>query len=128
MMTDPIADMLTRIRNASAVRQAEVMVPYSRLKSKIADVLKNEGFIADVHSDEDNKMLNLSLRYIDEQPVITSLKRISRPGCRIYRGFQELPRVRQGLGFLVLSTSVGLLTDQQARQKKMGGELLFEVY
>ena len=128
MMTDPIADMLTRIRNASAVRQAEVMVPYSQLKSKIADVLKSEGFIADVRADEGNKMLTLSLRYIDAQPVITSIKRISRPGCRIYRGFQELPRVRQGLGFLVLSTSVGLLTDQQARQKKMGGELLFEVY
>ena len=128
MMTDPIADMLTRIRNASAVRQAEVMVPYSQLKSKIADVLKSEGFIADVRADEGNKMLTLSLRYIDAQPVITSIKRISRPGCRIYRGFQELPRVRQGLGSLVLSTSVGLLTDQQARQKKMGGELLFEVY
>ena len=127
-MTDPIADMLTRIRNASAVRQAEVMVPYSQLKSKIADVLKSEGFIADVRADEGNKMLTLSLRYIDAQPVITSIKRISRPGCRIYRGFQELPRVRQGLGSLVLSTSVGLLTDQQARQKKMGGELLFEVY
>lgn len=128
MMTDPIADMLTRIRNASAVGQAEVMVPHSRLKSKIADVLKSEGFIADVQKDEANKMLVIALRYVDEQPVITSLKRISRPGCRIYRGCQELPRVRQGLGFVVLSTSTGLLTDREAREKKIGGELLFEVY
>lgn len=128
MMTDPIADMLTRIRNASAVRQAEVMVPYSQLKSKIAELLKNEGFITGIQTDESNRMLTLSLRYMDEQPVITSIKRISRPGCRIYRGFQELPRVRQGLGFLVVSTSSGLLTDREAREKKIGGELLFEVY
>ena len=126
-MTDPIADMLTRIRNANMVRHEKLEVPSSNLKKEIAEILKREGFVRDVEYVEDNKqgIIRIFLKYGKEnERVITGLKRISKPGLRVYAKTDEVPRVLNGLGIALVSTSQGLLTDKEARAKKVGGEIL----
>jgi small subunit ribosomal protein S8 len=130
-MTDPISDMLTRIRNAQMIRKAQVVVPYSKLKAALAEVLQREGFLVSVREQADGvrKMLILELRYASGgQPVISGLKRVSRPGQRIYRGYSEIPRALSGMGVTILSTSRGLLTDREARKEKIGGEVLCQIW
>jgi small subunit ribosomal protein S8 len=130
MMTDPIADMLTRIRNAGMARQRRVDMPVSKLKTHIARLLKENHYIHDYKLLDDGKhgVLRLYLKYFQDKPVIRELKRVSKPGLRRYVAVQEIPRVRNGLGMAVLSTSKGLMTDRQARAAKVGGELLAIVY
>ena len=125
-MTDPIADMLTRIRNAQARDKAEVSMPSSTIKMAIAGVLKDEGYITDFGvADEDGKaQLNVTLKYYQGQPVIDEIRRISRPGLRIYKGKDELPKVRGGLGVAIVSTSRGVMSDRAARSSGQGGEIL----
>jgi small subunit ribosomal protein S8 len=130
-MTDPIADMLTRIRNANMVRHEKLEVPASKIKREIAEILKREGFIRDVEYIEDNKqgILRIFLKYgPNNERVITGLKRISKPGLRVYVKAHEVPRVLNGLGIAILSTSQGILTDKEARQKGTGGEVLAYVW
>ncbi len=130
-MTDPIADMLTRIRNANMVRHEKLEVPASNLKKEIAEILKREGFIRDVEYVEDNKqgIIRIFLKYgKDNERVITGLKRISKPGLRVYAKTNEVPKVLNGLGIALVSTSQGLLTDKEARAKKVGGEILAYVW
>ena len=130
-VTDPIADMLTRIRNAVQVRHELVVIPASKVKSAIAKLMKEQGFIADydVSGDEPNTQINVKLRYYSEnEPVITGLKRVSRPGLRVYVGSDEVPRYFGGLGVACISTSQGLLTGREAKQRGIGGELLFYVW
>lgn len=130
-MTDPIADMLTRIRNANMVRHEKLEVPASNLKKEIAEILKREGFIRDVEYVEDNKqgIIRIFLKYgKDNERVITGLKRISKPGLRVYAKTEEVPKVLNGLGIALVSTSQGLLTDKEARAKKVGGEILAYVW
>ena len=126
MMTDPIADMLTRIRNGQRAGKVSVSMPSSKLKQSIANVLKDEGYIADYNEqDEDGKpSLNVSLKYYEGQPVIDTLKRISRPGLRIYKAKDELPKVMGGLGVAIVSTSKGVMSDRAARAAGEGGEVL----
>ena len=129
-MHDPIADLLTRIRNAQQARHAEVGMPSSKLKSDLARVLKDEGYIEDfsVTEEEGGKAsLKIRLKYYQGQPVIDELKRVSRPGLRIYRGKDELPRVRGGYGVAIISTSQGLMSDRAARAAGHGGEVICEV-
>ena len=131
MMTDPIADMLTRIRNASRVGHSELRCPASKLKASVAKVLSDEGFIGAVRSDEDAAFptLVLELRYVDEgRSLIDGIKRVSSPSRRVYVGSGEIPRVRNGLGMLVLSTSRGVMCDRDARAAKVGGEVICEVW
>lgn len=131
VMTDPIADMLTRIRNANTARHESVEIPASNIKREIAEILKDEGFIRDVEYIEDNKqgIVRIFLKYSpDNQRVITGLKRISKPGLRVYAKSQEVPRVLGGLGIALLSTSQGVMTDKQARRGKVGGEVLAYVW
>lgn len=131
MVTDPIADMLTRIRNAVAVGHERVMMPSSKLKVGIAKILQDEGFIDrfDVKANGAGNELELVLRYgTRRQPAIEGIKRISKPGHRVYRGASELPRVQGGLGVAVISTSQGLLADREARRRRLGGEILCEVW
>jgi small subunit ribosomal protein S8 len=134
MMTDPIADMLTRIRNAALARHDRVSLPASRLKRTIADVLKAEGYVADVavETADDSAVtdtLTLTLKYgRDRAPAIEGIRRVSRPGRRIYVRAQEIPSVRSGLGIAVLSTSRGIMSDRQARKAGVGGELLCEIW
>jgi small subunit ribosomal protein S8 len=125
-MSDPIADMLTRIRNAQATNKVVVSMPNSKVKVGIAGVLKDEGYITDFRVDENNGKPNLevTLKYFDGRGVIDSLKRASRPGLRIYRGKDELPRVLDGLGIVIVSTSRGFMTDVAARAAGHGGELI----
>lgn len=125
-MNDPISDMLTRIRNAQAVQRATVAMPASKLKAGIADVLKQEGYIRDYREIETDgkRMLEITLRYLEGRPVITSLKRVSRPGLRTYRGKDELPKILNGLGTAIVSTSRGIMTDASARAAGQGGEVL----
>ena len=130
-MTDPIADMLTRIRNANTVYREFVDVPVSRMKRALAAILKQEGFIRDYELVEDAKhgMLRLYLKYgPNRERVISGLKRISRPGLRVYARHEELPRVLGGLGIAVLSTSKGVMTEKQARETRVGGEVLCYVW
>lgn len=129
-MQDPIADMLTRIRNAQARSKREVAMPASKRKEAIAQVLKDEGYIADfrVSTGETYPELVIALRYYDGRPVIEKIERVSRPGLRVYRGCDELPRVVGGLGVAVVSTSRGLMTDRAARALGIGGEVLCSVY
>jgi small subunit ribosomal protein S8 len=131
-MTDPIADMLTRIRNACGSKHRRVDVPLSRMKTEIARILKENNFIQDystVQVDDGKQMLRLRLRYAaGGQPVIRELKRVSTPGLRRYVGVNEIPRVRNGLGVAILSTSKGLMSDRQARQSRTGGELVAVVW
>jgi small subunit ribosomal protein S8 len=131
VMTDPIADMLTRIRNANMVRHEKLEVPASNIKRQIAEILKREGFIRDVEYIEDNKqgIIRIFLKYgPNNERVITGLKRISKPGLRVYAKSDEIPRVLNGLGIALVSTSEGVITDKEARAKKIGGEILAYVW
>jgi small subunit ribosomal protein S8 len=128
-MSDPIADMLTRIRNAQAMEKVSVKMPASKVKSAIAKVLKDEGYIEDFKTVGDAKLpeLEIGLKYYAGRPVIESMKRISRPGLRIYRGRNDLPNVMNGLGVAIVSTPKGVMTDRKARSLGMGGEVLCTV-
>ncbi|WP_100332802.1 30S ribosomal protein S8 [Bacillus xiapuensis] len=131
VMTDPIADLLTRIRNANMVRHEKLEVPASNIKKEIAEILKREGFVRDVEFIEDNKqgMIRIFLKYgPNNERVITGLKRISKPGLRVYAKADEVPKVLNGLGIALVSTSNGVLTDKEARAKKVGGEVLAYVW
>lgn len=125
-MSDPIADMLTRIRNAQSVEKASVSMPSSKVKVAIAQVLKDEGYIEDfaVRGEAGKPVLELQLKYYAGRPVIERIERVSKPGLRIYKGAQELPRVMNGLGVAIVSTSAGVMTDRHARAKGVGGEVL----
>jgi small subunit ribosomal protein S8 len=130
-MTDPVSDFLTRLRNASRAGQAQCVSPHSKLKESIALILKNEGFIAGYADGADaqgHKTLVVTLKYIDNAPAFTNLSRISTPGRRLYVGYTEIPRVLNGLGISILSTSKGLKTNAQARREKLGGELVANVW
>jgi len=129
-MSDPIADMLTRIRNAGLVKKPHVSVPASRIKAAIAEVLKAEGYIADFEAAGEGvkRALELRLKYFRGRPVIEEIARVSRPGCRVYVGRDEVPLVRGGLGVALISTSKGVLTDQAARRAGVGGEVLCTVF
>jgi len=129
MMTDPIADMLTRIRNAALARHDRTEVPASKLKQAVAEILKSEGYIADVRPSEDSGKLTIVLKYgRDRSSAIDGVRRVSRPGRRVYVKHDRIPRVLSGLGISILSTSHGLMSDRDARKHKLGGELLCEVW
>ncbi len=130
-MTDPIADMLTRIRNAIAANKETVEVPSSNMKKAIADILLNEGYVSGVEYKEDgyNGKLVISLKYLGKKKsVINSLKRVSRPGLRVYSDVETMPRVMDGLGIAILSTNKGIMTDKQAKAQNVGGEVLCYVW
>ncbi len=130
-ISDPIADMLTRIRNASRARHTEVLVPASRVKREIARILVDEGFIADVSEERDGTqpILRLRLKYVDGKvPVVSGLRRISKPGLRVYAKKTDIPRVLGGLGIVIVSTSQGIMTGSQARRSDLGGEVLAYVW
>jgi len=131
MHTDPIADLLTRIRNAAGVRHQQVTAPSSKMNVSLARVLREEGYIQgyDVTKDRPRPMLRIWLKYAEDgDPAITSLQRVSKPGCRVYAGKGELPRVKSGLGIAILSTSRGIMTDKKARRMGIGGEVLCHVW
>ena len=125
-MTDPIADMLTRIRNGQKARMVSVSMPASKAKEAVAQVLKDEGYITSYSSDGEGatKSLSIELKYFEGAPVIERIQRASRPGLRIYRGKEDLPKVLGGLGLAIVSTSAGVMSDRQAREKGVGGEVL----
>lgn len=125
-MSDPIADMLTRIRNAQSVNKSTVSMPASKLKSAIANVLKDEGYIEDfaVQANDGKPVLNISLKYYAGRPVIEKIERVSKPGLRIYKGSQNIPKVMNGLGVTIVSTSKGVMTDRKAQAAGIGGEVL----
>ncbi len=125
-ITDPIADMLTRIRNASSAGHESCKVPSSKLKRNIAEILLEEGYIKNVEFKEDNTQgeLTITLKYFDNSPVIAGIKRISKPGLRVYAQVNELPTVLDGLGIALISTSKGIMTDKQAREAGIGGEVM----
>lgn len=125
-MSDPIADMLTRIRNAQSVNKLTVAMPASKLKSAIANVLKDEGYIEDfaVQTNDGKPVLNISLKYYAGRPVIEKIERVSKPGLRIYKGSQNIPKVMNGLGVTIVSTSKGVMTDRKAQAAGIGGEVL----
>jgi small subunit ribosomal protein S8 len=125
-MSDPIADMLTRIRNGQKARKVSVSMPASKSKEAVAGVLKDEGYVTgfDVSGEGAEKELTVELKYFDGVPVIERIERASRPGLRIYRGKEELPKVLGGLGVAIVSTSAGVMSDRQAREKGIGGEVL----
>jgi len=130
MMTDPIADMLTRIRNAGGARQRRVDMPVSKVKTEIARILKENHFIQDYKVLDDGRhgLLRVYLRFYEGRPVIRSLRRVSRPGRRVYKGARTLPRVRGGLGIAIVSTPGGVMSDRQARSSNMGGEVMALVW
>jgi small subunit ribosomal protein S8 len=125
-MTDPISDMLTRIRNGQKARKVSVAMPASNAKEAVARVLKDEGYITDyaVSGEGASKELSVELKYFEGVPVIEKIQRTSRPGLRIYRGKEELPRVLGGLGVAIVSTSAGVMSDREAREKGIGGEVI----
>ncbi len=130
-MTDPIADMLTRVRNALAANKETVEVPSSNMKKAIADILLKEGYVSNVEYKEDgyNGKLIITLKYVGKKkPVINSLKRVSRPGLRIYSDVETMPKVMDGLGIAILSTNKGILTDKQAKAANVGGEVLCYIW
>ena len=124
--TDPIADMLTRIRNGQKARKVSVTMPSSSAKVAVARVLKDEGYITDFSTEEDGARTSLTveLKYFEGRPVIEHISRVSKPGLRIYRGRQELPKVQGGLGVAIVSTSAGVMSDREAREKGIGGEVI----
>jgi small subunit ribosomal protein S8 len=131
MVTDPIADMLTRIRNASLVRHRRVSVPYSKLKEAVAKILVDEGFISGYSVTDEAPQPNLvmGMKYTGKgNPVITGLERVSKPGRRIYLGYRDIPWVRSGLGVAIVSTPNGVMTGRQARREQVGGEILCNVW
>jgi small subunit ribosomal protein S8 len=129
--TDPIGDMLTRVRNATQARHSSVDVPYSNIKLAIAKILEQEGYIAgyDIRDEGNRKYLRLQLKY-DEQrrPVVSGLRRVSRPGLRVYAGMHDIPRVLGGMGTVVVSTNRGIMSGREARRRHLGGELLAEIW
>ena len=133
MMTDPIADLLARIRNASMARHETTHVPASKLKKAVAEILKREGFVSEVSVEawgpQQREAILITLKYgRDRQAAFEGLRRVSRPGRRVYVGHREIPRVLSGLGVSILSTSRGLMTDKEARKRRVGGEILCEVW
>jgi small subunit ribosomal protein S8 len=129
-MTDPIADMLTRIRNAIMARHTRVLIPASKMKIAIARILKEEGYVRDFELLQDNPQgtLRITLRYVDRRPVLTQLKRISKPGLRVYTRRESIPRVRGGLGTAIISTPQGLMSGRKAYQLGLGGEVVCYVW
>ncbi|MDE3075019.1 MAG: 30S ribosomal protein S8 [Chloroflexota bacterium] len=130
-ISDPIADMLTRIRNATMARHTQVEMPSSKMKVAIARILKDEGYIKEyeVTKDVPQPVLRISLKYTaDRRPVLTNLKRVSRPGLRLYTRHQNIPRVLGGIGAVILSTSRGIMTGKEAHQRQLGGEIICEVW
>ena len=129
-VTDTIADLLTRIRNAQAARHDTVEVPASNMKKAICQILVDEGYVKGFNVTEDGKqgMITITLKYVGKQPVIKGLKRVSKPGLRIYSGAAEMPKVMNGLGVAIVSTSKGIMTDRQARKENIGGEVLAFVW
>ncbi len=126
-ITDPIADLLTRIRNASSAKHVTVEIPASNMKKDIAHILIDEGYVKEMQVIEDNKqgIIKLTLKYgVDKKPAITGLRRVSKPGLRIYTGCEDMPRVLRGLGIAIVSTSKGVMTDKEARKQNVGGEVL----
>ena len=125
-MTDPVSDMLTRIRNGQKARKVSVSMPASTMKVAVASVLKDEGYITDFASSGEGvkKMLSVELKYFEGTPVIEKVQRVSKPGLRIYRGKDDLPKVLGGLGIAVVSTSAGVMSDRQAREQGIGGEVI----
>lgn len=130
MMTDPVGDMLTRIRNAAGARHKRVDMPVSKLKREIARILKENHFIQDYKVLDDGRhgVLRIYLRYYEDRPVIRNLERVSRPGLRIYKQAGQLERVRRGLGLAIVSTSKGIMTDRDARARNVGGEVMARVW
>jgi small subunit ribosomal protein S8 len=131
MVTDPIADMLIRIKNALMARHRTVIIPVSKMKLEIARILKEEGYIEDyIFIDEKPQgKIEIILKYDEnKKPVIAGVKRVSKPGRRIYKGYRELPKVLDGLGIAIISTSQGIMTDYEARKRKIGGEVLCEIW
>ena len=129
MMTDPIADMLTRIRNASAIKKHDVILPLSRVKFEIAKILEKEGYLSHVEKTPDARpMLKLKLKYGSDGPAVRDIKRISKPGRRVYAPKTELPNVLNDIGIAVVSTSSGLMTNKEARKRGLGGEIVCEVF
>ena len=131
VVTDPIADMLTRIRNANAMKYKEVSMPVSKTKTEIARILKDEGFITDykIRNDKPQKTLVLTLKYTNKKErVITGLKRISKPGLRVYAKNDEVPKVLNGFGIAIISTSKGIMTDKEARKESLGGEVMAYIW
>lgn len=128
-MTDPIADMLTRIRNALLAKKEEVAIPFSKIKFSIAEILKKEGFISDLKVEEENgKSIVIILKYNKGNSVIQSLRKVSKPGRRIYVDHYELPHVLNDLGVAIVSTSSGVMTNKEAKKKRVGGEVICDVY
>ena len=129
-LTDPIADMLTRIRNANAVMHEKVDIPHSTLKDKIAEILKEEGYIANykVVTEKKKKSIRVYLKYDGKDRIIKGIKRISKPGRRVYSSVEDMPRVLSGLGIAIVSTSKGIVTDRVARRENVGGEILAFVW
>ena len=129
-MTDPIADLLTRVRNAVNIDRERVSIPHSKVKENICRILKEEGFIEDCRVTEDpHKTLHVFLKYgPDGEKVINEIKRVSKPGCRVYRAADDLPKVLNGMGIAIVSTSKGVLSDRQCREQKLGGEILCSVW
>ena len=131
-MSDPIADMLTRIRNANTAKHDTVDIPLSKIKLSIAEILKNEGYIADyeILGEDVHKNIHITLKYSNNKAnrILTGLKKISKPGLRVYAGAEDLPKVLGGLGIAIISTNEGVLTDKQAREKNVGGEVLAFVW
>ncbi|OGV35525.1 MAG: 30S ribosomal protein S8 [Lentisphaerae bacterium GWF2_45_14] len=129
-MQDPIADMLTRIRNANMASLKEVSMPSSMMKASIAKVMKDEGYISDfrVDGEDSKKKLLLSLKYFEKKPVIEGLKRISKTSCRLYCGSDDIPRVNNGLGVVILSTPKGIISGKEAKQQNVGGEIICYVW
>ena len=130
MVTDPIADLLTRVRNAAMARHDSVLVPASKMKIAMTKILKEEGFIADysIVKGETQRVIKITLKYIDKQPAFIGLERVSKPGLRVYSGKGEIPRVFGGLGISILSTSKGIMTGQEAWKNNLGGEVLCYVW
>jgi small subunit ribosomal protein S8 len=130
-MTDPISDLLTRLRNASKAGLAECILPHSKLKENISNILKKEGFVSEVSSGTDDaghKTLVVKMKYVGSAPAFTNLSRVSTPGRRLYYSYSEIPRVLNGLGISILSTSKGVLNDRDCRRQKVGGELICNVW
>jgi small subunit ribosomal protein S8 len=129
-MTDPITDMLNQIRNSQAVKKTDVLIPFSNLKNEIASILSKENFLGDVKkiSKGKNKMLKINLKYENGTPIIDGLRKISKPGQRIYVGADDIKKVRGGFGVSIISTPKGLMTGKQAKRSKLGGEILIEVW
>lgn len=131
MLTDPISDLLVRLKNGAQRRHETVVVPASKLKRAILEILKREGYVDTIGEQEQDghPMLTVRLRYVSEgQPMITGLERISKPGRRVYVGSKDIPKVRNGIGMSILSTSKGVMTDQESRKNKLGGEVLCSIW